>query len=117
MEKTRVPKGERYWCIRIVLGLIEIVSYIDNYHCCDNKAYESGNYYLDKDEAKNDERKLRAVLKGADVIEMPSEEEISKQCDSSAHEMDIDDGETPNSGLYWGGWWNAVRWLKSKIVK
>lgn len=83
----------------------------------DDDCYELGNYFHTEEEAESCVRKLCAVLNGASVIKVPSEEEISRESDYSAHKMDIDDGETPNSGLYWRGWGDAVRWLKSKIVK
>lgn len=110
-------KGEKYWSIVQTKHGFEVCDFVDDFDEWDNADFETGNYFPDRESAEAMAKKFRAVLKGAEVIEMPSEEEISKQCDSSAHEMDIDDGETPSSGLYWRGWWNAVRWLKSKIVK
>lgn len=91
----RVIKVEKHWCLRMNLEV--------DLHT--------------EEEVESMLKKLRAVLNGAEVIEMPSEEEISRESDYSAHKMDIDDGETPNSGLYWRGWGDAIRWLKSKIVK
>lgn len=89
-----------------------------------NNWHEKGTPYLQMERTQFPDLKwednpieVKLIPSAAEVIVLPSEEEISKQCDSSAHKMDIDDGETPNSGLYWRGWWNAVRWLKSKIVK
>lgn len=76
MEKTRVPKGEHYYYIN-VFG--EVVVDLDYRIDIDNQKYKNGNYFLDKESAESMARKLRAVLAGADVIEMPSEDEIKER--------------------------------------
>lgn len=72
MTKTRVPKGEEYWHIG-QWGDILMTSEEDS--PIDDWLFQCGNYFRTKDEAEAMAKKLRAVLKGADVIEMPSEEE------------------------------------------
>lgn len=132
----RVNKGEEYWFID---KDGEILWRYESYSCQDDMMFNYNNYFHTREEAEAMAEKIRkvfkgawvltppegeilsrkveAILNGADVIEMPSEVEVSIECDYSAHKMDIDDGETPNSGLYWRGWGDAIRWLKSKIVK
>lgn len=110
----RVKKGEEYWFID---KDGEILWRYESYSCQDDMMFNYNNYFHTREEAEAMARKIRAVLQGADVIEIPSEEEISRESDYSAHKMDIDDGETPNSGLYWRGWGDAIEFLKSKIVK
>lgn len=118
MEKKRAEKGDWYWFIfRTKGGGFVVNCKIEEGSSDDNARFNIGNYFIVKEEALSMARKLRAILAGADVIQMPSEEEINKEISSSAHKMDIDDNETPNSGLYWIGWRNAVEWFKSKIIK
>lgn len=75
MEKTRVPYGESYWWINSVYAVCED----KDWNTSTVKAsYKAGNYYKTKEEAEAMARKLRAVLKGAEVIEMPSEEELKE---------------------------------------
>lgn len=55
-------------------------------------------------------QKLRAVLKGAEVIEMPSEEDMEKML------PDADCNDELASGACIG-WRDCFRWIESKIVK
>lgn len=67
-----------------------------------------GNYFNTEEEAESMAEKISKVLNGADVIEMPSEEEIkqaSYDCTNG-----YDDDQIP-------GFKEGVEWLKSKIVK
>lgn len=73
MEKTRVPINTDYWWISHGLG---VHFQMDNRMPFDDDCFEAGNYFHTKEEAELMARKLRAVLKGADVIEMPGEEEM-----------------------------------------
>ena len=70
MEKTRVPKGEKYWFINCFGEVVSTTEQgiIDNYY-----RFNVGNYFHTKEEANTMTRKLRAVLKGTDVIEISSE--------------------------------------------
>lgn len=76
MKKTRVNKGEKYWFIN---SFGEVVSKTESGVIDDAKRFEAGNYFSTKEEAESMANKLRAVLDGADVIEMPSEEEGQPQ--------------------------------------
>lgn len=105
MEKTRVPKGERYW---FIAHLGYVFSEIDTNHQTDKIRFEVGNYFHSREDGEFVAKKLRAVLKGAEVIEMPSEEEIkqaSYDCTNG-----YDDDQIP-------GFIEGVKYLKSKIVK
>ena len=110
----RVNKGEKYWYLR---GNLEVAPAEETGSIFDLSTYLNLDYFHTKEEAESMLKKLRAVLKGADVIEMPSEEEIITTISGLKHEKDLDDGETPNAGLYDIGFDEAIYWLKSKIVK
>ena len=118
MEKTRVNKGEKYWYIHYVMdNVFSIEESIDDYEIFDNYKYKYGNYFHTKEEAKSVALKFLAVLAGADVIEMPSEEEIEAMA-----EMVYPNGtnvkplysceEFAQTSFKYG-----VYWLKSKIIK
>lgn len=104
MEKTRVKKGEKFWFIDLNFEVC-LLSHSDQREPTDDWLYDSGNYFATLEEAEAVARKLRAVLNGADVIEMPSEEEIEKR----RVFWDHTDART--------GFGDCLRWLKSKIVK
>lgn len=82
MNKTRVKKGEKYWYINTNAAITAMWADWDmegNYPSIDTTRFENGNYFQTCAEAEVMARKLRAVLKGADVIEMPSEEDIKER--------------------------------------
>lgn len=120
MEKTRVSKGENYWYID-EFGRVQ--SCTDNYEPYPSLVrFKTGNYFLTKEEAKSMAHKLNAVLKGADVIETPSEEEISKQAtDIAWNRQDDYYDEEGNVIQCYGECYDSAKdmykWLKSKIVK
>lgn len=70
MEKTRVKKGEKYWSVVYTSreGFAPF-NYTETDDECDILDYERGNYFATFKEAEAFANKLRAVLKGADVIE------------------------------------------------
>lgn len=112
MEKTRVPKGEKYWSVIYTSrdGFVAF-DYFDTDDDDDIKDFERCNYFHTKEEAEAMARKLRAVLKGVDVIEMPSEDNMLGAIPI------IDD---PYDYVGCGrrlGWRECYSWLKSKIVK
>lgn len=84
-KKQRVKKGETYWFITSLLDVQQ------NWDWCTNierNRFERGNYFNTKEEADAMVSKLRAVLKGADVIEMPSEDEIYQWVLDASWEFD-----------------------------
>lgn len=94
----RAKKGEAYWTIHLdgdVTIFREEGDASDEYH------FKSGNYFNTKEQAEVMARKLRAVLNGADVIEMPTAKETLKK---------MPDG-------IFTGWEKCYEFLKSKIVK
>ena len=102
----RVEKGEKYWCVGEDMNPLEAV-------CGENWALDvlrlkAGNCYTDYHECYVMCGKLRAVLAGADVIQMPSEKEIKQ----AAYISDSDFEDSQFSGFKSG-----VEWLKSKIIK
>lgn len=95
---------------------------IDEGSSDDNVRFDIGNYFIVKEEALSMARKLRAVLAGADVIEMPSEVEMSQQAVDIAWKRQDDyyykNGE---SVFCYGECYDSASdmyyWLKSKIIK
>lgn len=120
MEKTRVKKGEPYWFVDIDGRAWD--RYERN-EVMDSVLFDTDNYFHTKEEAERMCKKFLAVLKGADVIETPSEEEIETYkktleypptpgCDYMERVVT----ETSNYS-YLHGFQLGINWLKSKIVK
>lgn len=111
MEKTRVGIGEKYWVIKILVDGPTICKNIDWGDPASDAFFESDNYFHIEEEAESMVRKLRTVFKGADVIEMPSEEEWKKNKPLKDNaSVDFLAGKN-------FGWWSCVKYIKSKIVK
>lgn len=75
-ERKRVPKGENYWGVEVFQETVKTVRYTEDEGYYDGEAYNADNYFTDRDSAEQMASKIRAVLKGADVIEKSSEAEI-----------------------------------------
>lgn len=115
MEKTRVPRGDWYWFIfRTKGGGFVVNCKIEEGSSDDNARFDIGNYFIVKEEAKSMARKLRAVLKGAEAIEMPSEDEIIIKASNAIKGNDLSfiDENTRFKMAY-----GLLKWLCSKIVK
>lgn len=69
-QRWRAEKGKEYWFIYfdINLGLIPL-SRTDLGDIYDNQRFAIGNYFRTKEDTECAIKKVRAVLKGADVIE------------------------------------------------
>lgn len=100
----RVKKGEEYWFIDRDGG---ILWRYEAYSCQDDMMFDCNNYFHTKEEVESMVRKIRAVFKGAEVIEMSSEDElrgfvkgVGKVSEETAYVL-----------------MKYYRWLKSKIVK
>lgn len=119
MEKTRVNKDERYWyvCFDDEDGGIVASMSFDDYTDLHDVRNRIGNYFHIKEEAEIMVRKLRAVLNGADVIEMPSEGEIEDEAYENNHiHKERGDCNYPDD-LCIESFIEGVNWFKSKIVK
>lgn len=104
----RVNKGEKYWFIDPNLR----VRYtIDTNLFVDDDFFTIGNYFHTEEEAEAMAHKLRAVLKGADVIEMPSERDIKAVAIRHCGPLAQWSGSTVDAFI------DCAEWLKSKIVK
>ena len=68
-------------------------------------------------EAESMARKLRAVLKGADVIEIPPYEKEVIASEEIYRQKDYDKGDYCHEQSFLWGFQKGVDWLKSKIVK
>lgn len=115
MKKTRVNKGEIYFYIWTDCYLNFEVHYAtDFWDKLNNDDFEKGNYFHTAEEAGQMIHKLRAVLKGADVIEMPSEKdaefESNKLLELSGH-----DGDERTEDAYLDGFADCLHWLESKV--
>lgn len=117
----RVKKGERYWYVVNDCDGVEVEYAYDDYTHTDKALFELGNYFTDRESAEAVARKIRAVLKGADVIEMPSEEEIKNKasemcciggCDHSCEDSHFCGLAFPRERSI-----KMAEWLKSKIIK
>ncbi|MCQ2166400.1 MAG: hypothetical protein MJY49_03075 [Bacteroidales bacterium] len=76
MKKTRLPRMKKYWYIQIEEDSVCVNWDVDNHNASANEDFERGNYFHTKEDAEAMIEKLRKVLAGADVIEIPSEEDI-----------------------------------------
>lgn len=116
MEKTRVAYGQRYWYITLYPdGTIETEWLLEEREIEDDNHYRTGNYFHTQEEAEACARKLRAVLKGAEVIDMPSEEEFEKYLNEHFPYNGGTKGMICEATK--GEWRLCFKWLKSKIVK
>lgn len=77
--------------------------------------YANGNYFNTKEEAEAMADKIRKVLNGADVIEMPSEEDFYNEEFKTNHYFIAKDGAAV-VGAHQTGFKHCYDWLKSKIV-
>lgn len=116
----RAKKGERYWSI-LFDRLFNDDGFCVIWHCEDWEddvfseiRFRQHNYFSSKEEAEAMARKLRAVLKGADVIEMPSEEDASFE---SEHLLGLSghDGDDRTEEAYLDGFADCLHWIKSKV--
>ena len=113
MDRTRMPKDEKYWRIWAMDNHFEIRDTIDDYGAISTQMYEMGNYFHTEESALSAARKFRAVLKGADVIIMPSEEEK----DNHRPEIKVEGMNGVEYCCFLSGFCYCYNWLKSKIVK
>lgn len=109
--RMKMERQKTYWTIGNSGSVFEIY---DQNHPFDDFRYEIGNYFATRSQAEEMARKLKAVLKGAEVIEMPSEKEISLQ---SQREWVANDGEVGDKRVFNDIVLTAYSIVKSKIVK
>lgn len=112
MKATRVKKFEKYWMIDSDLMLVH---FIDDRKRCSNTDFANGNYFNTKEEAEAMADKIRKVLNGADVIEMPSDEDITEKIFNTTGDVVGREGEITVSHCMKTAK-IVVEWLKSKIV-
>lgn len=120
MEKKRVEKGMPYWYITLKFTVDRAWEQNDPV----SKLYFiNNNYFTTKEEAETMARKIRAVLDGADVIQMPNEKEIIKE-ETSCNPFRSNNWDGTLSGYENGlcngfskGFGYCINWLKTKTVK
>ena len=114
MEKTRLPYGKEYYYVYMCHGCRPAVSSKYEKHMGEDSAnFRCGNYFLNRKEAWALANKLRAVLNGAEVIEMPSEVEMQTR----RPEIDVEGMNGVEYSCFLSGFTYGYRWLESKIVK
>lgn len=119
----RVKKGEKYWYLYLWGASPRVTPDREGLNpSLDAERFAFGNYFHTEEEAESMVRKFRAVLKGADVIEMPSEEEIAAKADSIFYNYPhpYEDGEgyaLLDGTMACDAMVQMANWLKSKIVK
>lgn len=108
---TRVKKGEPYWFVDIDGRAWD--RYERN-EVMDSVLFDTGNYFHTKEEAERMCKKFLAILKGADVIQIPSEEEIIIKASTAVKGNDLSfvDENTRFNVAY-----GLLKWFESKIVK
>lgn len=111
----RVDKGEKYWCVGEDMNPLEAV-------CGENWALDvlrlkAGNCYTDYHECYVICGKLRAVLAGADVIQIPSGAEILDAAEEHVEACDEDGCPYADVEDAKAAFGNGVYWLMSKIIK
>lgn len=116
--KTRVSENEEFWHIRCNDWAFFAESHPE---CRANKplsdpCFERGNYFASRAEADAMIAKLNAVLKGADVIEIPSEEDAEFESNKLLGLSGHDEDEFTEKA-YLDGFADCLHWLKSKIAK
>lgn len=110
----RLKKGETYCYIDF--GTMAIRQCIFAGDVADELRIKNNNRFKTYIEAEKMAKKLRAVLKGADVIEMPSEEDVTEKIFSTAGEIVGRDREITVSDCMKTAK-AVVGWLIDKIVK
>lgn len=116
MGKTRVQKGEGYWRLEQQGDFLAVVYLHDFYTYANNRDFEQGNYFLDESSASSARRRIFAVLAGADVIEMPSEEELIEKATDYAKTIYLEEalgGWEDGKGAFIDG----ATFIATKIVK
>ena len=108
MEKKRVEFGEDYYFIDLNM---QINCECELHSGFESELFKADNYFATEEQAEAMANKIKAVLAGADVIEMPSEKEIESAIPTYA------DRPAEFSAGIGNGWWQCIEWLKSKIIK
>ena len=111
MKKKRVEFGEDYYFIDITT---QICCGCELHSGIESKLFDAGNYFTTKGEAEACVRKLRAVLAGADVIQLPSENEINQASVWNAYDHD---GDLDYIDCEAERFIDGVNYLKSRIIK
>ena len=115
MEKERVKEGKTYWKIHFSylfdndFSIDQEKEYKDGNNDAD---YANKNYFHTPEEAEAMAAKLRAVLSGADVIQWPSDKEITDKAieigDKFSNDVEISSQYACCAEM-------MAQWLKSKI--
>lgn len=114
----RVKKGEKYQLMHIIWNRIYVTDTVDMDFERDRDNFNQGNYFHTQEEAESMVRKLRAVLNGADVLEMPSEPLGLTEIKNNHLRGFVPERLSLNDLKAFAlGFWEGCSWLESKIVK
>ena len=112
MRKKRVSDGKFYYYITLKDSGFRVSNSRDDCYPEDSDRNFLGNYYYTEEEAEAIAKRLKAVLNGADVIQMPSEFEMGQQAmDIAEKRQDVHYGDCYDSAS------DMYDWIKSKIIK
>lgn len=117
----RVKRGERYWVVYLIGDKCKTCMMIAGQNSPATPTYDSdcfqfGNYFSSEASAEAMAEKIRKVLKGADVIEMPSEDDIADKIYNTSGEVVGREGEISVSHCIRTAK-IVVEWLKSKCIR
>ena len=113
----RVKKGEKYWFVEVFAFSPFVESCTEFNSIGDDNRFYCGNYFHNRKEAELMARKLRAVLKGADVIEMPKYVEEFNAGEEIYIQKGYSDGEYCHKQSFCWGFQEGIEWLKSQLTK
>lgn len=115
MEKTRVKKLEKYWCVQCEYDVYPHQKVDYEKDTTAEHHYKIGNYFHTEEQAEAMAEKIRKILKGAIVIDkLPSEEEIWDEANKRYPRRWSGDRE--NSEKF-DVFMEGAEWLKSQLTK
>lgn len=108
-RKQRVLPNEKFW---YVTSNLKTTSDYDRRNGRSDLKFSCGNYFYTKEDAEAAIVKLRAVLKGADVIFMPDDETMKEARPIFHRTTDWWDAKQ-----VWDGFERCFEWIKMQLVK
>ena len=113
----RVKKGEKYWFIDF--SGMYVVDWLTEFYDEENTThFLTKNYFHTEEEAEAMARRFRAVLKGAEVIEIPNKPLGPTDIKNNHLRGYVPERLSINDLKAFAlGFWEGCDWLASKIVK
>lgn len=116
----RVRKGEKYWVVYLIGDKCKTCMMIAGQNSpatpiYDSDCFQFDNYFSSEASAEAIAEKIRKVLKGADVIEMPKYVEEFNTSEEIYIQKGYSEGEYCHKQSFCWGFQEGVDWLKSKV--